>query len=133
MLGARRAVRALFAALIAMLAVSFSTTSMAQVFFANTRVGTVVYKHTTVGVVAADAIAAADVSANLLAWKLCADGANTSYIAVSTGVDPDVDGVRVAAGECYECPNCTATTLKNANVKSGAAAQGYSTLQYKQQ
>lgn len=123
-------VRAIFAFAIAFV---LSVPAQAQVFFANTRVGTVLYAHSTVGTSAADAIAPTAVGPNILAWQICADGANASYVAISTGVDPDTDGVRVKAGECFECPNCTATTLKNANVKGGAAAQGYSVLQYKQQ
>jgi len=103
----------------------------AQVFFANTRVGKVVYSHSSVGTSAADAVTS--VEPNLLAWKICADGANTGYIAASVGADPDTDGVRIKAGECVDCPNCTPKTLRDLNVKSDAAAQGYSVLQYRQQ
>ena len=109
-----------------------NSTAQAQVFFANTRVGTVNYTHAAVGTTAADAIAASSVVANMLAWKICADAGNASYVAVGTAADPDTDGVRLEAGQCMDCPNCTPSTLKDANVKGGAAAQGYAIVQYRQ-
>lgn len=123
-------VRLAFAAVVAALV---SSVCHAQVFFANTRVGTVLYAHATVGTTAADAISSSAVGTNILAWKVCADSANGNYLALSTGADPDTDGVRLLAGECFECPNCTPKTLRDLNVKGGAASQGYSVVQYKQQ
>lgn len=106
----------------------------AQVFFANTRVGNVVTKHTTVGTSTADAIADADVSPALLAWKICNDAVNTStYLLVGEAVDVSTDGVSVAPGSCFECPNCNSATLKAIKVEGQASSNGYSVVQYKQQ
>lgn len=106
----------------------------AQVFFSNTRVGAVVQTHTTVGTSTAAAIASASVSNNLLAWKICNDAVNTStYLYVGKASDVSTDGVQLAPGACFECPNCVASALKAARVLGQAAANGYSVVQYKQQ
>lgn len=105
----------------------------AQVFFANTRIGRADFDHSTVGTSAQDAIAPANVGANVLSWAVCADSANANYVAVSQNADPDTDGIRLGAEQCYTCSNCTASLLKSLKVKGGAAAQGYSVLQWRQQ
>ena len=106
----------------------------AQVFFSNARVGNVVTKHTTVGTSAAVAVASADVLGGLLAWKICNDAVNTStYLYVGKATDPADDGVQLGKGQCLECPNCSAGTLKLMRVKAQAASNGYSVVQYKQQ
>ena len=97
------------------------------------RIGTVLYSHSTVGTSAQDAIASGSVDRLTFGWDICHDGGSASaYLAVSTGVDPDTDGVRVATGECYVCPNCGGKALRNTNVKGSAAATGYSVVQRKQ-
>jgi hypothetical protein len=107
--------------------------SQAQVFFSNTRVSNVIFSHATVGTSSADAIADASVLPNLLAWKICNDAVNTStYMFVGEASDVGTDGVSLAPGTCFECPNCNAATLKAARVKGQAASNGYSVVQFKQ-
>ena len=113
---------------------AFTNVANAQVFFSNTRVGSLVHTHTTVGTTAALAIPSASVSSNLLAWKICNDAVNTStYLFVGKAADPATDGVQLAPGACFVCPNCVGVTLKAVNVKAQAASNGYSVIQYKQQ
>lgn len=96
------------------------------------RISNVNYSHSIVGTVAQDAIAPASVISNVTGWKICHDaGSANDYVAVSTGADPDTDGVRIAAGFCYNCRECNSTTLIDANVKGSAAATGYSVIQFK--
>lgn len=109
-------------------------TSDAQVFFSNTRVGSVAQSHSTVGTSTADAIADADVAPRLLAWSICNDAVNTStYLYVGQASNASTDGVMLAPGACFECPNCNSATLKAARVLAQAASNGYSVIQYKQQ
>lgn len=122
----------LFAMIVALLTLG-AVSADAQVFFANTRVGTVVQAHSTVGTAAADAIASASVGTNLLAWKICNDAVNSStYLFVGKAADPATDGVQLDKGQCFECPNCNAATLKLIKVKAQASSNGYSVVQYKQ-
>jgi hypothetical protein len=120
--------------LLSMALIMFSVQASAQVFFSNTRTGNLIQTHSTVGTSAADAIASASVSNNLLAWKICNDAVNTStYLFVGEAADPATDGVQLDKGQCFECPNCTAKTLKTIKVKAQAASNGYSVIQFKQQ
>lgn len=113
---------------------ALSSAAEAQIFFGNTRVGRIVQSHTTVGTSTADAIADADVSPGLLGWKICNDAVNVStYLLVGQAVDVSTDGVSVAPGTCFECPNCNAGTLKTIKVEGQASSNGYSVVQYKQQ
>lgn len=130
----------LFLALFAVVATLFvafvappTSDADAQVFFANTRIGAVDFDHAVVGTTAAKAIPDADVGANVLSWNICADQGNADHVSVSLNADPDLDGVHLQAGQCYSCPNCVASILKALNVKGGAASQGYSVTQYRQQ
>lgn len=91
-----------------------------------------VYSHGTVGTTAIDAIAAANVVREIKGWTICHDGGSaSSYLAFSDTADPDVDGTRLAPGECYECEGCSIATLRELNVKGQAAATGYSLIQRK--
>lgn len=120
--------------LLALFSISLPLSASAQVFFQNTRTGTLVQTHATVGTSSADAIADASVSPNLLAWKICNDAVNTStYLYVGKASDAATDGVMLDKGQCFECPNCNAATLKAMRVKGQAADNGYSVVQYKQQ
>ena len=104
--------------------------------FANAQIGrrisTVTYSHSSVGTTAQDAIAPASVVSNVTGWKICHDaGSSNDYIAVSSGLDPGTDGVRIGIGFCYDCRECNSTTLIDVNIKGSAAATGYSVIQYK--
>lgn len=91
-----------------------------------------VYSHGSVGTTAADAVLASTVERNLKRWAICHDGGSASaYLSFSDGVDPDVDGTRLAAGDCYTCYGCSQKTLIDLNVKGSAAATGYSIIQEK--
>lgn len=122
--------------ILALLALTLCTqfnAAQAQVFFSNTRVSNVIYSHSTVGTTTADAIADASVLPNLLAWKICNDAVNTStYMLLGEAADVATDGVSLAPGTCFECPNCNAATLKAIKVKGQAASNGYSVVQFKQ-
>lgn len=90
------------------------------------------YSHSTVGTTAQDAILAASVEKEVKAWKICHDAGSASvYLAVSDGVDPDTDGARLEAGQCFDCMSCSFATLRDANVKGSAAGTGYSVIQYR--
>jgi hypothetical protein len=95
------------------------------------RISGVEYYHDTIGTTASGAIPSISVKA-LFSFKVCADAGNASYVAVSKALDPDTDGVRLQAGQCFECLGCVGSTLKALKVKGGAASQGYSVLQYLQ-
>lgn len=121
-------------ALIALFGIMAASSAHAQVFFANTRVGNVLYSHSTVGTSTALAISASSVSPGLLAWKICNDAVNTStYLLLGEASDVSTDGVSIAPGSCFECPNCNAATLKLIKVEGQAASNGYSVIQFKQQ
>ena len=95
------------------------------------RVGKIEYHHASVGTTAAAAINAIDVSKDIVGWRVCHDGGSTAdYLALSEGADPDVDGVRIAKGSCFECDDCGAQALRNLNVKASAAATGYSVIKF---
>jgi hypothetical protein len=96
------------------------------------RIGDVKYHHATAAAAAQDAISSASVLVDLRGWRICHDGGSANaYLAVSDGADPATDGVRLAAGQCYECDDCGSAALIEANVKGSAAATGYSVLQLK--
>jgi hypothetical protein len=116
---------------IILLSVLLSPFASAQVPY-NARVNALVHYHATVGTTSAVAIPSVSVIANLLSWQICADSLNASYLAVGVASDVDTDGVRLAAGDCFVCPSCTATTLTSARAKGGAAAQGYSVIQFRE-
>lgn len=102
--------------------------------FDNVRIGTIVQSHATVGTTTADAIADASVVPSLLAWKICNDAVNVStHLIVGQAADVATDGIVLGLGDCFECPNCTPSTLKAFRVKGQAADNGYSIIQYRQQ
>ncbi len=106
-----------------------SLTSFAQI---GRRIGNVSYYHSTVGTTAQDALPAVNIDRNVKGWRICHDSDSTAnYLAISTGADPATDGVRVAAGFCFDCDDCGSTALTDANVKADAAATGYSVIQLK--
>lgn len=110
-----------------------ATAAQGQVFFSNLRVANVIPSHTTVGTSTAAAISSASVLPGLLAWKICNDAVNTStYLLVGEASDVSTDGVMLDKGQCFECPNCNAATLKLIRVEGQAASNGYSVVQYKQ-
>lgn len=90
------------------------------------------YNHSTVGTTAQDAILATSVDKKVKGWAICHDaGSAANYLSISDTADPDVDGVRIAAGDCFDCLECSGQTLIDANVKASAAATGYSVVQFK--
>lgn len=96
------------------------------------RVGKIEYHHASAGLATSAAINAIDVPRSLVGWRVCLDaGSAADYLAISEGADPEVDGMRIAAGSCYECDDCGAQALKNLNVKASAAATGYSVIKFK--
>lgn len=99
--------------------------------FGPVRVNDVAFYRATVGTTTAEAIPDVSVIGNLLSFKVCADSANTNYLAVGEAADADTDGVRLGANQCFVCEGCLATVLKALNVKGGAAGQGYTVLQHK--
>lgn len=104
-----------------------STIAIGQI---GRRIGVVAYHHATVGTTAQAAIASASVSRDTKGWRICHDGGSANaYLAISTGSDPDTDGVRVAANTCFVCDECGSTALINARVKGSASSTGYSVLQ----
>lgn len=116
-------------ALVAMFMVT--TTGHAQQFFSPVRVTRVAQYHTTVGTTTAAAIPSANVTGNLVSWKVCNDAVNTStYLLVGQATDASTDGTSLAPGACFECANCTTSLLKLMKVKGQAASNGYSVLQY---
>src|SRR5690242_8928757 len=113
----------MFRFLVALLLVASAQSASAQVFFSNTRVGSVVQTHATVGTAAALAISSSSVASNLLSWKVCNDAVNSStYLYVGKAADPSTDGVQLAPGACFVCPNCNASTLKLVNLKAQASS-----------
>jgi len=66
------------------------------------------------------------------ATEAAGTAANGSYIQLSSSADPSTDGIQVGPNECFTCPNCTPKLLKDLNVIAGAAATGYSVIQYRQ-
>jgi len=106
----------------------FSLQSFAQI---GRSIGDVTYYHSTVGTTAQDAIPAVNIQ-RVKGWRICHDSDSTAnYLAISAGVDPATDGVRIGAGACFICDECGSKVLENANVKADAAATGYSVLQLK--
>jgi hypothetical protein len=96
------------------------------------RIGSVSYSHATVGTSAQDAVAPASVDSRIVGWKVCHDSESAAtYLSLSTGVDPDVDGARIGPGNCFLCLECGGQTLKDLNVKGQAAGTGYSVIQFK--
>lgn len=106
-----------------------SSLALAQI---GRRISSVSYSHSSVGTTAQDAISSASVDLKLKGWRICHDaGSSSDYLAISVGADPAADGLRIAAGQCYQCDECGATALIDANVKASAASTGYSVLQLK--
>lgn len=97
------------------------------------RVGKIEYHHGTAGLATSAAINAINVPRDVVGWRVCLDAAAApaDYLALSEGADPEIDGLRIAAGSCYECDDCGAQALKNLNVKASAAATGYSVIKFK--
>jgi hypothetical protein len=94
------------------------------------RVDTLLQYHTTVDTAAALAIPVVNVGAQLRGWRFCADAGNTNTVALGQLADLS-DGMVLAAGACFVCDKCTTPTLKAMQVKGGAAAQGYSFVQFR--
>ena len=116
----------LFAFMVSVLA----STSFAQI--GRVKITKVVYTHSTVGTSAADAILASIVERNIKGWTVCHDaGSASTFLSFSDGADPDVDGTRLEAAQCFFCSGCSFKTLVNLNVKGSAAGTGYSILQQK--
>lgn len=96
------------------------------------RVGKIEYHHASAGTATSAAINAIDVPRDIVGWRICHDIDSTAaYLALSESADPDVDGMRIGAGDCFECDDCGAQALKNLNVKAPAAATGYSVIKFK--
>lgn len=90
------------------------------------------YHHATIGVTAGDAITAGSVDSATWGWKICHDAESTStYLAISDGVDPAATGVHIGPGQCFDCSDCNAKGLIDANVKGQAAGTGYSIIMLK--
>jgi hypothetical protein len=112
--------------LLALLEPSYALASLGR------RIGRIIYAHSTVGTTAQDALPAVQVDRSLVGWRVCHDaGSTATYLAMSTGADPATDGLRIAAGQCYQCDECGAQALIDLNVKADAASTGYSVLQLK--
>ena len=104
-----------------------------SIVFANgqRRISSVAYAHDLVGVAAQVALATVSIDVGLRGWRVCHDAASAgTWLAVSQGADPAIDGVRVAPGQCFECDDCGSKGLIGLNVKADAAATGYSVLQF---
>lgn len=109
-----------------------STVSYGQNLFENTRVSSVVSYHTTVDTTTALAIPAANVTGDILSFKICNDAVNTStYLLVGQAADVSTDGTMLDKGQCYVCENCKPSVLKALKVEGQAASNGYSVIQYK--
>ena len=110
--------------------VLFSEIAVAQI--SRVKISKVSYSHALVGTVAAKAILDANIEREIKGWTICHDaGSASTYLSFSDGVDPDVDGTRLAAGQCYVCVGCSFATLASLNVKGQAASTGYSLTQEK--
>ena len=108
---------------------SISNVSLASL---GRKVGKIEYYRNTVGTSAQVAIPAVSVDVrDTVGWRICVDPSVTGYLAVSTGADPDVDGVRIGGGSCFECDDCGGAALQTTNVKADAAATGYSIVKFK--
>lgn len=65
------------------------------------------------------------------AWRICLDaGSSAKYLALSSGSDPDTDGVRIGAGDCFDCSNCGGVALQLTNVKAETPETGYSVIKF---
>jgi hypothetical protein len=126
-------VRTLLALVATLVAATLMATvpAQAQTVVSAVRIGSTTAYRTTVGTTTALAIPSASVLPGLSGWRLCADSANTNYLAIGKASDVDTDGVRLGAGQCFACDNCSPSTLKLSKVKGGAASQGYGVVQFK--
>ena len=107
------------------------TTTDILLAHSNRRVGLIKYHHATVGTSAQDAILASSVNSRIVGWRLCHDADSTAnYLAASVGADPALDGIRLGAGQCFECDDCGSQGLIDLNVKADAASTGYSVIQF---
>lgn len=89
----------------------------------------------TQGVSSVEALADSEIVSKLMAWSICndADNGSSDWLAVGkSALDADSDGVRLAEGECFKCPSCTAKTLRDAYVSSEGGSNGYSIVQYRE-
>lgn len=78
-------------------------------------------------------VAAATTVAGVMGYRICNNAVNTStWLAVSkSALDPELAGVRLAKGQCLDCPSCTKSNLDGTYVSSQAASNGYSVVQFK--
>lgn len=105
----------------------------AQDFFNNDRIRAVTNTHdVTVNNITQDAINALLVGGNVVSWKICNDGENTStHLLVGQAADVSDDGTMLLKGGCFECLNCKSSVLKLMRVESQANDNGYSVIQYR--
>jgi hypothetical protein len=76
--------------------------------------------------------AAATAIAGGLGYRICNAAVNTStWLAVGEGTDPETDGVRLAKGQCLDCPSCTPASLTALKVSAQAASNAYAVVQFK--
>ncbi len=118
---------------VAALIVSFltSTIGLAQVALGPVKVGSTIHYHTTVGTTTALAIPLVSVAPGILGFEICADYGNTNSLIIGKNADAAVDGSVIGPGVCFQFQNASGSVLKALNVKGGAAAQGYSVVQFK--
>jgi len=64
--------------------------------------------------------------------EVSGSAANGGYLAVSKNADPSSDGIRLAAGDCHACSNCSPKTLKDTNVVASVEDTGYVVIQWRQ-
>jgi hypothetical protein len=88
---------------------------------------------TNQGVSSSYAVLSTDVISNVMGYRICNHSANTStWMAVGKETDTETDGIRLKAGQCFDCPSCTGKLLKETKVSSQAASNDYSVIQFKQ-
>lgn len=100
----------------------------------DARFTSISFYRASVGTTGALAIPSGSVLPGVLGWRICNDGVPgaSTWLDVGRAADPSTDGVRLAAGKCFECLQCTAALLKATYVEGQAAANGYSVHQFKQ-
>lgn len=86
----------------------------------------------TQGVSGSLALAASALLPSALGWRICNAAINSStWLAVGKTTDPEVDGVRLGPGKCFDCPACTKAALGAVKLSAQAAADAYSVVQFK--
>jgi hypothetical protein len=103
-----------------------------SLFAEGRKANSVTYYHAEAGVGVTDAITATSVDKDTWGWMICEDAeATATFLAISSGADPALDGIRIGPGKCFYCENCGSKSLIDANVKAQAASTGYSVIQFK--